>query len=80
MKEGRGIPGGDFPRVVHEQAAAFYDFVREVTLDFIRLMRQAAIDGTKEFFAPLTGYCPRCEAEKKNRAIVRPMNGDYPDW
>jgi hypothetical protein len=80
MGKGKDRPGRDFPCFIREMAASYYGFLREVTLDFLQLMRQAAIDGTKEFFAPLTGYCPRCEAEKKDCAVVLPMNGEYPDW
>lgn len=80
MEKRGDVPGRDRSRVVRETVASYYGFFRKVTVDFLQLMRKAAIDGTKEFFAPLTGYCPRCEEEQRNRTAVRPMDGGYPDW
>ncbi|NTW13772.1 MAG: hypothetical protein HGA31_01945 [Candidatus Moranbacteria bacterium] len=63
-----------------EAAMPLMKVVREISVEFWQIAREAAVDGTKEFFAPLTGYCKRCEDEKKRRDDVRLTKGDYPDW
>lgn len=83
MEKWKVEPLADPRRVVREQASALWGAVQEALVPVREVAVecwQVVVETTKDYFSPLTGYCPRCEAEKKDHEAGCPMDKDYPDW